>query len=192
MSTVVTDEGRPRPPWFAAPLAIANNDSTFFIGLGTEYSIRVYGRDGRLSRIVRRQWTPVSVTERDIDSYVVEWGKRWIRSTGAEAERARIDLRNDPYETTVPAYSRFIADRSGRLWVRTANLADAPGAGQLNTTPLVPSVWSVFDREGGWLGDLTLPSRFQPYDIGADYVLGVALDEDGVQTVVQYALRAGR
>jgi hypothetical protein len=50
----------------------------------------------------------------------------------------------------------------------------------------------VFDRDGAWLGDVTLPAHFQPYDIGADYVLGVARDDDGVQTVVQYALRAGR
>ena len=190
LSVVVMDGAQPRPPWFAAPLAIANDEDTFFIGLGTEYSIRVYGRDGRLSRIIRRPWTPVPVTSRDIDTYVVEWGKRWIKATGAEAERQRADLRDDPYETSVPAYSRFIADRVGRLWVRAANIADAPGAGQLNTTPLVPSVWSVFAPDGSWLGDVTLPARFQPHDIGADYVLGTAIDADGVQTVVNYALMA--
>ena len=56
--------------------------------------------------------------------------------------------------------------------------------------PLVPSVWSVFDAQGRWLGDVTLPARFSPMDIGADYVLGVARDEDGVETVAMYTLRA--
>ena len=191
MSSVAMD-GRPRPPWFAAPLSVAHADDNFFIGLGTEYSIRVYGRDGRLVRIIRRAWTPVRVTSRDIDTYVIEWGKRWIKSTGADAERERADLRDDPYEEVVPAYSEFLADRTGRLWVRAANLADAPRAGQLNTAPLVPSIWSVFDRDGRWLGDVTLPAHFQPHDIGADYILGVARDEDGVQTVVQFALHTGR
>ena len=182
-------EDRPRPPWFAAEPAFANNDDTFFYGYGAEYSIRVYARDGTLKRIIRRSWTPQRVTKADIDTYVVEWGKRWIKSTGAAAEKEREDLRDDPYAVTVPAFSQFIAARDGVLWVRKANLADAPGAGALNTMPLVPSVWSLFDREGRWLCDVTLPALFRPYDIGSNYVMGVSRDSDGVETVVRFRLR---
>ena len=57
-----------------------------------------------------------------------------------------------------------------------------------NTTPLVPSVWSVFDNTGRWLGDVTMPARFMPHDIGRDYILGVARDSDGVETIVEYRL----
>ncbi len=128
------------------------------------------------------------MTKADIDEYVVEWGKRWITATGAEAEAQRASLREDPYAATVPAFSQFIADRIGRLWVREAHLADAPGAGALNTTPLVPSIWSVFDPAGRWLGDVTMLARFQPRDIGADYVLGTVLDADGVQSIALYRL----
>jgi hypothetical protein len=188
----VVMEEHPGQPWFGAPISAASTDDAFYIGLGTEYSIRMYARDGRLLRIIRRAWTPVPVTRSDIDTYVIEWGKRWIKSTGAEAERERADLRDDAYATTVPAFSQFLADRAGRLWVRKANLADAPGAGQLNTMPLMPSVWSVFDESGAWLGDVTLPARFMPHDIGADYVVGIARDEDDVQHLVHYRLRAGR
>lgn len=188
----VVMEEHPSPPWFGAPLSFAATDDAFYIGLGTEYSIRMYARDGRLVRIIRRAWAPAPVTRSDIETYVVEWGRRWIKSTGAEAERERADLRDDPYASTVPAFSRFITDRVGRLWVRAANLADAPGAGQLNLMPLAPSVWSVFGDDGAWLGDVTLPARFQPHDIGADYVVGIARDADDVQTLVHYRLRAGR
>lgn len=181
----------PRPAWFAAPLSVANDDEHFWIGLGTEYSIRQYTREGRLVRIIRRAWTPTRVTSRDIDQYVTEWGKRWIRETGADAERRRAELRDSPYESVVPAFSRFIADRSGRLWVRTPDLRDAPRAGQLNTMPLVPSTWSVFGRDGAWMCDVTMPADFQPYEIGADYVLAVARDADGVETVVLHRLRGG-
>lgn len=75
----------------------------------------------------------------DIDSYVVEWGKRWIKSTGAAAEAERVDLRNDPYASVVPAFSQLIPDAIGRLWVREAHLADAPGAGP--STP--PRSWQA-------------------------------------------------
>ena len=128
------------------------------------------------------------VSQRDIDTYVTEWAKRWIRVTGPEAERQRQDLRDDPYAAEVPAFSQLLADRTGRLWVRQAHLADAPRAGNLNTSPLVPSVWSVFDPNGRWLGDISMPAFFQPMDIGQDYVLGVARDEDGIETVVLYRM----
>ena len=191
---VTLDGGELRPPWFGAKATFAADPAHFYYGLGLDYSIQAYTRTGILSHTIRRAWTPRKVTKSDIDSYVVEWGKRWIKSTGAAAEAERVDLRNDPYAALVPAYSQLLPDATGRLWVREAHLADAPGAGQLNTTPLVPSIWSVFDPAGRWLGDVTMPARFLPRDIGADYVLGTALDADNVETVVMYRLapRAGR
>ncbi|MBK7596337.1 MAG: hypothetical protein IPJ11_14120 [Gemmatimonadetes bacterium] len=194
MMEVALHEGEYGSPWFGAKAAYAVDATRFYVGLGTAYSISVYTRDGTLSHTIRRAWSPRRVTKADVDSYMTEWGKRWIKSKGAQAEKERAELRNDRYATTVPAFSQFIADGTGRLWVREAHLADAPGAGQLNTTPLVPSTWSVFDPAGRWLGDVTMPARFLPRDIGTDYVLGVALDDDNVETVVMYRLapRAGR
>jgi hypothetical protein len=185
---VIMDAGELRSPWFGAKASFAADQKHFYSGLGAEYAIQVYTRTGTLSHVIRRAWTPRRVTKADMDSYVIEWGKRWIKSTGAQAEAERADLRDDPYATTVPAFSQLIADGIGRLWVREAHLGDAPGAGQLNTTPLVPSVWSVFDPTGRWLGDVTMPARFLPRDIGTDYVLGTALDVDNVETVAMYRL----
>ena len=171
--------GNPRQVWFGANAVFASAGGLFYVGFGSEYAIRVYTPQGTLQSIIRRAWTPTHVTKADIDAYVVEWGKRWIKVTGEEAAAERTSLRNDPYAATVPAFSQFIADRVGRLWVREAHLADAPGSGALNTTPLIASRWSVFDQGGHWLGDVTMPARFQPRDIGAGYVLGTALDVDG-------------
>ena len=186
------DGAESRPPWFGAVAAFAANEKFVFVGFGSDYRIHVFTRQGTPVRTITRAWTPVKVTKADIDTYVVEWGKRWIKSTGAEAQAERDDLRDDPYAATVPAYSQFIADRVGRLWVREPHLADAAGSGQLNSTPLVPSRWSVFDASGRWLCDVTMPGRFMPFDIGSDYVLGKALDEDDVATIALYPLRARR
>lgn len=181
-------QGQARTPSFGAVATFASDRKHFYFGFGSDYAIAVYTQAGTLSHVIRRAWTPRKVTKADIDSFVVEWGKRWITSTGAEAEAERADLRSYPYAATVPAFSQFIADRTGKLWVREAKLADAPAAGQLNTTPLVPSTWSVFSPAGIWLGDVTMPAHFLPRDIGADYVLGTAIDADGVETVVSYRL----
>lgn len=180
------DEGQPTIPWFGAQAAFAAHGPTLFVGYGGEYVVRVFSSSGRLERIIRRRWTPTRVTADDIDEYVTEWAKRWIKETGPEAERRKQDLRDDPYASVVPACAEFLADRTGRLWVREAHLADVPGAGQFNALPLVPSIWSLFDVDGRWLGDITMPARFRPTDIGVNYVLGVQVDTDGVETVVEY------
>lgn len=67
---------------------------------------------------------------------------------------------------------------------------DAIGGGSLTDLPAVPSQWSVFDPAGGWLGDVEMPANFQPYEIGADYVVGKAYPA-GVSQVVLYGLRRG-
>ena len=57
--------------------------------------------------------------------------------------------------------------------MRSPNLIDAQVAGELNQTPIRASKWSLFDGEGVWLTDVSLPAGFKPSDIGSDYVLGV-------------------
>jgi hypothetical protein len=179
------------PPWFAPKAVLASAGPAWYVGFGSAYEIREFDRDGRLRRVIRRTWSPALVTRADIEQFVEVWGRRWIRTTGAEAERERSAMLGAAYADTVPAFSQIIADRTGGLWVRNANLPDAARAGDLSDTPMVPSTWSVFGRDGVWLGDVTMPAHFLPHDIGGDYVLGVARDGDGVETVVLYRMRPG-
>jgi hypothetical protein len=72
--------------------------------------------------------------------------------------------------------------------VREAKVADAGADGQYTSPPLVTSTWNVFDAEGRWTMNVTMPARFSPMEIGSDYVLGIARDTDGVETVVMYRL----
>jgi hypothetical protein len=113
-----------------------------------------------------------------------------VRTTGAERERDIQKVREAPWAEVHPAFTRFIVDRNGRLWVRGAHWQDAIGAGSLADIPVVPSTWSVFDVQGRWLGDVGMPIGFQPLEIGADYVAGVNLT-DGVSQAVIYALSPG-
>lgn len=65
----------------------------------------------------------------------------------------------------------------------------APGdAPRLAGLPTVPSKWSVFDAGGRWLGDVAMPPRMIPLEIGADYILGRSLDADDVPHAVMYRL----
>lgn len=97
-------------------------------------------------------------------------------------------MRDSPWADVLPAFSEFIVDRSGRLWVREAHWQDAIGAGSLGGIPAVPSKWSAFDTEGRWLCFVSMPVDFQPYDIGTDYVAGNLWNKT-VDRVVIYGLR---
>jgi hypothetical protein len=156
----------PSPLRLGAQAVFATNRREVFLGFGNAWSIRVYSADGRLERIIRRNWTPV-------------------RTRGLRAVR---EMGEGPFADTVAAFSQFIADRQGGLWVRAVNPADHPPIGALDITPREPSTWSVFEASGRWIGDVSMPARFTPKDIGADYVLGVAADEDGTQTVALYVI----
>jgi len=184
-------EDAPRQVWFGPVASWTSDLRTFYFGFPSEYSVRAYSADGRLTRIVRRRWTAQHVTEADKDAHTIEWGRRWIRSTGAEEEQERADHRDDPYAATVPAFSQMIVDGAGRLWVRDTHLRDADRVGELNTAPVIPSTWSVFDAEGRWLCEVTMPTGFLPMEIGREYVLGLAISANDVATIALYRLAGG-
>lgn len=179
----------PTQIWLSSVGVFAASGDRFYAGFGDRYQIRVYASDGKLQSIIQRAWTPTAITADDWERWVVEWSKLWVRTTGAERERDIQKVRESPWAEANPAFSQFIVDRSGRLWVREAHWQDAIAAGSLDDLPAVPSVWSVFDSRGRWLGDVSMPTGFLPFEIGRDYVTGI-LRVDNVNHVAIYELSA--
>ena len=66
---------------------------------------------------------------------------------------------------------------AGYLWVREYRASGAEG-----------TVWAVFDPEGRIQGLVETPPGLRTFDIGEDYVLGLAVDELGVQYVQLWSL----
>ncbi|MCC6245028.1 MAG: hypothetical protein IT353_19450 [Gemmatimonadaceae bacterium] len=188
---LVQDASGPDQPWLSAIGVFAGGDQRLYAGFGSRYAIQVFAANGTLQSIIRRAWQPVPITPADWETWVVEWSKLWVKETGAERETAIQKVRASPYAETLPAFSQFLIDRTGRLWVREAHWQDAIAAGSLSDPPAVESVWSVFDTGGVWLGDVKMPAGFQPYDIGANYVAGKARIND-VNQVVIYSLGVRR
>jgi hypothetical protein len=84
-----------------------------------------------------------------------------------------------PSPATWPPIEALRSDRLGRLWVQeTSSQTDQPPR------------WAVFDTGGRLIGEVELPQGLMPFDIGRDYILGVARDEDDVQFVHVYGLTA--
>lgn len=131
------------------------------------YEIRAYGTDGVLSRIVRMDHAPVPAT----------------RSLLALQRKESGDEDRDgdiPIPETLPAFDRVVADAVNHLWVREYRV---PGSGAPR------QLWTVFGPEGRVLGHVETPPDLSVFEIGADYILGLATADLGVQQVQVWPLR---
>lgn len=163
----------------------------YYAGYPQRYEIRRHRKDGSLEAIIRAPWTPVAVSDADIDAY-----KNFIMKLGVEgggqvpprllAQRKQM-MDEAVFAKHLPAFSVLMVDTERHLWVRDSYIASYLRQGFSSTLP-VPTSWRVFDREGRWLGAVTMPANFNPLDIGSDYVLGLWRDADDVEHVRLYRL----
>jgi hypothetical protein len=160
-------------PLLAKSVSHAVRNQEIVQGTQDAYEIRVYTGDGVLQNLIRRTGVDVRVDER---SYNAAAEERVL----AAPEPARPGLRTLFQEQAIPenrpAYSRFLVDVDGFLWVQ-----DFSYYGDARS-------WAVFDREGVWLGGVAFPDRFRPSQILGDRVAGVWRDELDVEYARVYEL----
>lgn len=144
-----------------------------------DYEIRAYDRGtGALARIVRRDYENRAPTREEVDEALAEALDR-SGLTGQQLEFAREGYGGMPLVERFPAFLALLTDPLDHLWVREARL---PGVDR--PAPL----WTVFDPEGRALGFIETPDGLTIHEIGADYLLGRATDEMGVESVQVWAL----
>jgi hypothetical protein len=165
---------------FGARTSIVTDGSHVIMGTGQTYELRVYDAVGALTRIIRRDWIPRPVTPAATDSLL----EHMIRAVGATS---RTDPRYQGYVRTIesalapdhmPAFSGLLTDPRGNLWVRRYAAEYEEG----------PREWSIFDRDGSWLGNALTPDRFEALAIGTDVILGVWRDPFDVHHFQAYGL----
>ena len=178
----------PEPLTLGPEMVQASTAGHVYLGFGDQYAIHEYDASFTLRRIIRRAWTPKPLTSGDLNTYVDAWMTLWSKETGAKRERERLGRINAPYPDVLPAFSDLLASEAGELWLRDPDLAGAAGCMCLSGVTDRPSTWSVFDAGGRWLGEVQMPPRFMPAEVGRDYVLGQQRDAAGVLRVVMYGL----
>lgn len=106
-------------------------------------------------------------------------GRNWIESAVHPDDRGPV---LDVLERMPPPHAgasvRFVLlTDSGHLWTT-------------NAMPPVDSdaLWTVYDLAGEPMAGITIPARFEVHEVGPDYVLGVARDEVGVESIELYGL----
>lgn len=156
---------------FMQHVETASAGDRYWQGITDAYEVVLRRADGTPERIVRRAVEPVPVRGAYLDSLrrvqVAEQGP----DAGKFLDEVQVPER-------LPAFERLLVDAGGGLWVQRLAW---PGA--------VQPEWDVFDAEGRMMGAVPMPAGFRATQIGADFVLGVWTDEDGVEYVRMYGLR---
>jgi hypothetical protein len=143
----------------------------FYYGAGERFEISVYSLDGEVRKLIKRVETDRTVRPEDIEAYKEESLQDAPDDPNVRREWQRL-LDEAPYASSFPAFNRLLVDREGNLWV------------QEYERPRVETLsWSVFDPAGQWVSDISVPRGLRILEAGADYVMGLTLDELGVEHV---------
>jgi hypothetical protein len=159
------------------------------------YRIDVFAPSGQLVRRIERDFEPVAVFPRDVetlldfvdgvlarDSVLRTYSSYLATNIAARAERG--------YGDALPPLGKILVGRNGSFWVERID-APPPGLGDLDRLPArqplpLPTRWDRFDREGRFLATVETPPRFYGMAVDGGEITGVEYDEFLVEYVVTY------
>lgn len=173
----------PWGPWALAPAAPRQSFVSHWgeppricIGDSRNPEVSCFGPEGKRRSL---RWTSDRrpVTEEE----VAAWREANVRDLGEKIDENQVRevLAQVPVPTERPPFSGILLDQVGNLWVE---LGPSRERGSRSADHL------VFDPSGALLGSVALPS-VRVMEIGADYVMGVVLDELEVQHLQIFRLQ---
>ena len=146
-----------------------------YVGSQETFQIGVYRPNGALERLIRIPDMDLAITQEDLAS---EKNRRVQGVSSEDQPGLRTYLDEIETPKTKPAYLHLMVDDGDNLWASEyVPFTDAPER------------WFVFNRIGAWLGMVSMPEGFRPHRIADDWILGVRVDDLGVERVVRYRLR---
>lgn len=177
-------EGRVRNP-FEAHGSVAAAGGHFVTGRSDMPELTWRRPDGSLAQVLRWNPDPEYPTSEHWEQFVAYYQRSVEMQPGVSAEMAREaamqlqDLYRLVPEEPVPLYRAILSDGTGRLWIEEYEPGNRHEAVLRHM---------VIAADGTWLGTVTAPERFLFLDATDDRVLGMVVDELGVQHVVVYGL----
>ncbi|MEP6835400.1 MAG: 6-bladed beta-propeller [Gemmatimonas sp.] len=146
-----------------------------WIGDEASNELMLVDKAGKIVNRVQLPWAP-----RPYDKLVFERAAKSALAQLSAEERNRFTQAE--YSTKYlprfePSFKQFLVAPEGQLWVE-----------RFHFDPATPGECVVMTRAGTVVAHLTIPGNFEPQEIGSDYVLGVARDGDGVETVAMYRI----
>lgn len=160
-------------PPFGRQFGVGRSAASWYYGSMEGFEIEEYSPEGDLRRIIRRESRNRPVTPEIREEWLRLARERWSRLPAPVLEW-RLTM---PFPETMPAYgSDWVIDDEGNLWVPEYSL------------PTEQTTWTVFDPQGRFLGNVATPPGGEVDQIGADFLLGVWVDDMDLEQVRMYRL----
>jgi len=158
----------------SAHYVLAPNDEIYF-GFSNAYEIKVYSPEGKLARIIRKDYDPAPVTGQDKEQYEEFQRTEFLRSLPAQFETAKKKaLQLIRYPKFKPAYQDFTVADNGWLYV----FVETRGNGA--------TVLDIFDAEGHYLvrTEADIPAEALRFKKGKAYSIAT---EDGYKSIKRFS-----
>lgn len=181
--------GAPQFRFFEAePVWDAASDGRLMSAMNSDYRIEVRDPEGALVRVITRDFQRRPVTETDQRQMMTAIRELMIEQ-GAPPQAVEMIMQQATFAEFYPAFAQLLAGPNGSLWIqRIASAEELGESDDFDLQNLGSDDWDVFDSEGRYLGNVTMPPRFTPIRVDGDAFWGVQRDEFDVQSVVRYRL----
>jgi len=143
----------------------------WYVGDQVSFEIRGLDPDGTLREIIRLEGVDLQITPA-----LIEASKPSHGADGGPLE-PWMERFWEAVPATRPAYTGFLLDSTGSLWVAEHVAGDDP-----------PRNWIVFDAAGALRGLVEVPTGFVLWEVGRGYVVGVGTEAGGNPVVLRYPL----
>jgi hypothetical protein len=180
--------GPNEPPYFGSLPIYQVGRAHLYHGMSDSFVIHVIDTLGQTVRVLQRSMKPEPLTAADreqITNVLVKAASGGIEgSTDIGRAYGQLIRTKAEWPEFRPAFGTIIEDSNENVWVEHYRFIYP----NYQSPAPKPTAWSVFDRTGRFLGEVTMPASFIVSSITTDQVLGFWLDEFDVEHVRVYGL----
>jgi len=159
---------KPSPHYVLAP------DDEIYFGFSSAYEIKIHSPEGKLARIIRKEYDPIPITEKDKELFENMQKAEFLRFFPAQFENVKKKaLRLIRYPKYKAAYQDFTIADNGWLFVI------------VNSEGNESTVLDVFDAEGHYIArtEAAIPPEGLRFKKGKAYAI---VTEDSYKSVKRY------
>ncbi|MGD8278060.1 MAG: 6-bladed beta-propeller, partial [Gemmatimonadota bacterium] len=167
------------------PVWTLAEDGRILFAMNSAYDITVYSEDGRQQeRIIRRTWERKPVTDGDKQAFMKLLTDLWSQQPQVTPQALEFLRNSVSFADYYPAFTNLLGGPGNTIWVQhVQTAADMDEGVEFNPQDMGSPRWDVFDRDGRYLGEVTLPDRYTPLRVIGDRIWGIWRDDLDVQYV---------